>query len=80
MKTWVVDPAKTGAIVPPTLTPNVKFHITTVIIQLLNLKGALSGEAIDDANMHLTNFIRICTSYTIPRVDQEALRLWLFPF
>lgn len=34
-----VDPAETGAIIPPTLATNVKFDITSVTIQLLNLKG-----------------------------------------
>lgn len=31
-------------------------------------------------NMHLDNFIGICTSYTTPGVDQEAIELRLFPF
>lgn len=57
------------------LPPIVKFDITSVMIQLLNLKDRFSGAAIDDANMHLANITRICTSYTIPVVDQEALRL-----
>lgn len=48
--------------------------------QLLNLKGVFAGLDTNDANMHLANFIRIQTSYTIPGVDQGARRLRLFPF
>lgn len=75
-----LEPAEWGAIVPPVLAPNVQFDITNAMIQLLNLKGVFSGAAKDDANMHLTNFVGICTNYNIQGVNQEALRLRLFPF
>lgn len=32
----------------------------------------------DDANIHLMNFVRICTSQEIPRVNQIATRLRIF--
>lgn len=35
---------------------------------------------IDDDNMHIRNFFRICTSYNFPGVSQDAMRLRLFPF
>lgn len=51
-----------------------------LVLRLLYLKGIFVGLAADDAIIYLENFIGICTSYTIPRVDQEALRLKVFPF
>ncbi|KAF3678893.1 hypothetical protein FXO37_04142 [Capsicum annuum] len=70
-----VEPTESGSIISPTLGHNVKFDITSAMIQLLNLKGVFLNAAKDDTNMHITNFLRICTYCTIPRVDQEALRL-----
>lgn len=64
---------KKVSIIPPTRPPNVKFDITSAMVELLNLKGVIFGLSIDDPNIHLSNFIGICTSYTIPMVDQEAL-------
>lgn len=75
-----VEPTETGAIAPPILPPNIKLDITSAIIEMLNLKSVLSGEAIDDAKIHLENFTKICTSCTIPVVEHKALRLRLFPF
>ena len=50
----------TRAIVLPALPPGVKFTITSTIIQSLNLKGMFRGEACDDANQHLMNFVGMC--------------------
>jgi hypothetical protein len=38
------------------------------------------GKAHEDANAHLQQFLEICSTFTINRVSQEALRLRLFPF
>lgn len=54
-----IDSAQTEAIIPPTLTPGVKFDITCAMIQLLNSKGVFASLDTDDANMYLANFIRI---------------------
>lgn len=75
-----VEPAETRDIVAHVLPPYVNFDITSIMIQLLHLKGAFSGLKTDDENMYLSNFIGMCTSYTIPWVNQKALRLQLFPF
>lgn len=64
-----IEPAETGAVVPLALPLNVKFDISSIMIQLLNLKGVSFGAEINDANMHLANFTGIYTSYTIPGVD-----------
>lgn len=50
------------------------------MIQLLNLKGVFLGLATDDTNMHLANFIGICTSYTILGVDQKVFKVAVVPF
>jgi len=63
----------------PVLPPGVKFTITNIIIQLLNLKGLFRGAAGDDANQHLMNFVAICKSQEIPGVSQTAMQLRLFP-
>lgn len=52
----------------------------SVMIQLLNLKGMIVGLPIDDANMNVMNFVRICSSFNLPRVSQEILLIKLFPF
>lgn len=75
-----VEPTEIVAIIPPTLTVNVKFYITSSIIHRLYLKGVIVGLSMDNANMYLINLIGICASHTIPGVDQEALTLSLFLF
>lgn len=56
------------------------FNITSAIIKLLNLKSVFVGLPTNNANMYLINFVEIFTSYNISWIDQEALRLMLFPF
>lgn len=75
-----VEPTKTEAIVPLVLLPNVIFDFTSAMIQFLNLNNTFLGSTTDDANMHLPNFTRICLSYAILEIYQEALRLRLFLF
>ena len=38
------------------------------------------GKAHEDANAHLQYFLKICSTFTIKGVSQEAIRLRLFPF
>lgn len=57
-----------------------KFDITSALIQLLNLKGVFVILLTDVANMDFVNFNGIYISYAILGLDQEALRLKLFPF
>lgn len=74
------EPTEIGVIILSVLLPNVKFNITSDMIQLLNLKVVFVGLLTFDAIMHLINFIGICTLYTISGVDQKALRLDYFLF
>lgn len=57
------------AIFSSTLQQGVMFDIISFVIYLLHLKDVFACWFIDDSIMHLTNFIGICTSYAIPRVD-----------
>lgn len=41
-----------GEIFPPPLSPGVKFHITGITIQLINIKGLFGWLHDDDPNMH----------------------------
>ncbi|KAH0678885.1 hypothetical protein KY284_019970 [Solanum tuberosum] len=66
------------AIVLHALPLGVKFTITNMMIQLLNLNGMFIGTTGDDAHQHVINFIAICKSQEIPRVNQTAMRLRLF--
>lgn len=74
------EPSEIRAIIPPALAPNVKFDITSAMIQMLNLKDIFLRFATYDVNMHLANFSRICTSHNILSIDPEAWRLRLFLF
>ena len=74
------EPVETGAIIPPELPQGAKFDITSAMIHLLNLKGVFAGLPTNDTNMHVMNFVGVCTSYNLPGVDQEAICLRLFPF
>lgn len=48
-----------------------KFGITSVTIQLVNLMGVFDGLPTDDVNMHIMNFMGICTSYNMLEVSQK---------
>lgn len=67
------EPSNIGSIIRAALPLGVTFKITSDMIHFLNLKGMFAVMVTINANMHLTNFIRIWTSYTTLRVDQEAL-------
>lgn len=75
-----VELTEIRAIILPVRPHYVKFDLTSAMIKFLNLKGVILGLAIDDTNMYLTNFLGICTTYTILGVDQKALIWKFFPF
>lgn len=72
--------ALTGAIVLSILNPGIKFAIMSSMIQLLNLNGVFIGLPTNDADFHLSNCIKIYSSYTNLGVNQKAHKLTLFPF
>lgn len=60
------------------LAPRVKFNITSIMIQLLDLKVFFGGLPSDDPNMNLVNFINSYKSFNYPGVGQNAICLRLF--
>lgn len=74
-----VDSAEIWAIIPVALPLNLKFEITSTMIQLFNLRGVFANLPTDDANLHRANFIGIFNFYNISGVDMKVLRLKLFP-
>jgi len=68
-----IDPAKIGSIIPLILPLGIKFNISSAMIQLLYINSVFMGFPTDDANMNLTNFTRISTSYTYLRVIRRHL-------
>ena len=51
-------------------------------IGLITMAQASSfcGKPNEDTSAHLQQFLEICSTYTIKRVSQDAIRLRLFPF
>lgn len=49
-------------------------------MQLLNRKNVFASLPMDDVDMHIINFIRICTLYNLPGVSDKALKIRLFLF
>lgn len=69
-----------GVIIPLELPLGTKFHISSAMVHLLNLKEVLSSLPTNDANMYVINFIGIYTCHNLLRVSQKVIRLRLFPF
>lgn len=64
---------ETVSIIPPKLTQGAKFYILRAMIQLLNLNGVFASLPVDEANMHIMNFVGIYTSYNLPGVGKRLL-------
>lgn len=57
-----IEPIEIGAIIPSELPYGVKFDITSIMIQLLNVKDVFIGFLSNEANMYIMNFMGIYTS------------------
>lgn len=47
---------------------------------MLQMKKIYWGQAYEDPNLHLKNFINAYASFDIAYITQESIRLRLFPF
>jgi hypothetical protein len=55
------------------------FELKLTLINMVQ-QSPFYGKASEDANARLQHFLEICSTFTIWRVTQDAVRLCLFPF
>ena len=64
---------------PNVINGDTNFELKPVLIMMVQA-SPFCGKAHVDANAHLQHFLKICCTFTIKGVSQEAIRLRLFPF
>jgi hypothetical protein len=66
----------------PTAPPAPKANFYEIKPALLNLvmKEQFSGVSTDDATAHLNNFVELCEMQKYKDVDDDIIKLKLFPF
>ena len=69
-------------IAKPITTPEITAESYEVSPSLLNLitREQFGGSAMEDASMHLHDFIEICDMQKFKNVESDILKLKLFPF
>jgi uncharacterized protein YggU (UPF0235/DUF167 family) len=64
---------------PKINTGNGNFEIKTRLIVMVQA-SPFRGKPNEDASTHLQQFLELCSSFTIRGVEEDAIRLRLFPF
>ena len=64
---------------PNVINGDANFELKPALITMVQT-SPFCGKAHEDANAHLQHLLKICSTFTIKAVNQEAIRLRLFPF
>ncbi|XP_015168639.1 uncharacterized protein [Solanum tuberosum] len=64
----------------PPVKGNAVFHITSTMLQLLQLNGLFNRLVHEDSHEHLRNFVDVCRPFSFKNISQESVRLRLFHF
>ena len=56
------------------------FEIKTYLINMINNACQFSGSSIDNPHLYLNNFKEICSMVHYREIDNDAIKLMLFPF
>ena len=70
------DQVPTGPVIN---TGNGNFKIKTCLITMVQA-SPFCGKSNEDARAHLQQFLELCSTFTIRGVEEDAIRLRLFPF
>ncbi|XP_038896595.1 uncharacterized protein LOC120084850 [Benincasa hispida] len=64
----------------PTVEENASFKIRSIMLQMIQNAGKFGGLQGEDPHAHLTHFVEICNTFSIPSVSPEGIRLYIFPY
>jgi hypothetical protein len=64
---------------PTVAVGDAAFELKPALINMVQA-SQFCGKAQEDANKHLQNFMKICSTFTIKDVPSDAVLLRLFPF
>lgn len=59
---------------------NVVYHVTRIILHLLQMRGLYDGQPDEDANVHLKNFTKVYNPFNIANITPKSIHLRLFLF